>query len=144
MVEDLRRRPADRLHAVVVGGDAVDEIQSVGGPFLPSDFDLAVLELFGLRPVGPLLLHLAVGIATALQRLQWFLQRLRHISVVDHAPPQIDDLVDVLDQQRAFFFASAAGRAGPDFIFGINAAQSAADERLAVVRAAKNRVMLEA
>ena len=79
-------------------------------------------EVLGLRPVGALLLHLAVGIAAALQRLQRFLQGLRYIAVIDQAAPQIHDLVDVLDQQRTFLFAGATGGAGPDFVLGINAA----------------------
>ena len=94
-----------------------------------------------LGPVGFLLLHLAVGIAAALQRLQRLLQGLGHIAVIDHAAPQIDDLVDVLDQQRAFFLASAAGRARPDFVFGINAACC----RSVACRCSRcqNRIMLE-
>jgi len=39
------------------------------------------------------------------------LQRLGNVAVVDQAAPQIDNLVDVVDQQRAFFLASAARRA---------------------------------
>ena len=145
MVENLRRCPPDRLHPVVVGGNAVDEIQGVGAVLLVEDLDVAgLLELLRVCPVGFLLLHLAVGIAAALERLQWLLQGLGHISVIDHAPPQIDDLVDVLDQQRAFFLASAAGGAGPDFIFGINAADLAADQCLPLFALPKNRIVLEA
>ena len=99
-----------------------------------------LLELGGFGPFGALLLHLAVRIAAALQRLQRLLQRLRHVAVVNHAATQIDDLVDVLDQQRAFFFARAAGRAGPDFILGINAA----DQRRPVACAPEHRIVLEA
>ena len=98
------------------------------------------LEVFVLGPVGPLLLHLAVGIAAAFQRLERLLQGLRHVAVVDHAAPQVHDLVDVLDQQRAFLLAGAAGGAGPDFVFRVNAA----DQRLAVGGGAEHRVMLEA
>ena len=110
--------------------------KSVSAVLLVEGLDVAgLLEFLGVCPVGFLLLHLAVGIAAALQRLQRLLQGLGHISVVDHAPPQIDDLVDVLDQQRAFLLASTAGRARPDFILGINAA----DQRPvpAIVRAAQ-------
>ena len=88
---------------------------------------------------GPFLLHLAVGITAALEGLQWLLQGLRYVAVIDHAPPQIDDLVDVLDQQRAFFFTGTAGRARPDFVFGINAT----DQWYAVAGAAEHRIVLE-
>ena len=122
-VENPRRGAPDRLHAVVVGSDAVDEVQRVRIALGVRGLDIARLrELFGLGPLGPFLLHLAVGIAAALQRLQRLLQGLGHVAVIDHAAPQIDDLVDVLDQQRAFLLASAAGRARPDFVFGVNAA----------------------
>ena len=76
------------------------------------ELDVAgLLEVLVLRPVSLLLLHLAVRIAAALQRLERLLDGLRHVAVIDHAAPQIDDLVDVLDQQRALFFACAAGGA---------------------------------
>ena len=95
----------------------------VGAVLLVEGLDGAgLLEFLRVCPVGFLLLQLAVGIAAALERLQRLLQGLRHIAVVDHAAPQVDDLVDVLDQQRTFFLAGAAGGARPDFILGVNAA----------------------
>ncbi len=98
-----------------------------------------LLKLFVLAPVGFLLFHLAVGIAAALQRLQRLLDGLRYVAVVDQAAPQVDDLVDVFDQQRTFFFAGAAGSAGPDFVFRVNAA----DQGMTVVRLAEDGKMLE-
>jgi hypothetical protein len=75
-----------------------------------------LLEFLGACPIRSFLFHLAVWIATTLQGLQRLLQRLRHFPVIDHATPQIHDLVDVLHQQRAFLFTSPTGRARPDFI----------------------------
>ena len=127
--EDPSRGARDRLHAIVVGGNAIDEIEGIGG-VLGERLDRAdLLELFVGGPVGSLLLHLAVWIATALECLQRLLEGLRNVAIVDHAPPQVHDLVDVLDQQRAFFLARAACGAGPDFVFGIDAA----DECLVIV-----------
>jgi hypothetical protein len=121
--ENSRGSAPDRLHAVVVGSDTVHEVQRIRATLGVRGLDGARLrELFGLGPLSPFLLHLAVGIAAALEGLQRFLQRLGYVAVVDHAPPQIDNLVDVLDQQRAFFFTGTTGRTRPDFVFGINAA----------------------
>src|ERR1019366_9622231 len=112
----------NRLHAVIVGSDAVDKVQSAGSIAMVEGFDPAGwLEFFGVRPIGLFLLHLAVGIATALQRLERLLQGLWNVPFIDQPPPQIDDLVDVLNQQRTFRFTSAAGGARPDLILGINA-----------------------
>src|SRR5271167_4685535 len=128
VVQDLRRCPPDRLQPVIVGSNAVDTIQSVrtvtvGAMLLVQRLDRAdLLKLLGVGPVGLLFFHLAVRIAATLQRLQWLLQRLRYVPIVNHAPPQIDDLIDVLHQQRTFCFTSAASSAGPDFVFGIYAA----------------------
>ena len=108
MIENPRRCASNRLHPVVVGGNAVDEIQGVRTIVPVQNLHATgLLELFGFDPIGFFLLHLAVGITAALQRLERFLQGLGHISVVDHAAAQIDDLVDVLRQQRAFFFTRA-------------------------------------
>ena len=49
VVEDPRGCPPDRLHPVVVGGDAVDEIQSLGASLLAEGLDVAgLLELLAL------------------------------------------------------------------------------------------------
>ena len=55
VIENLRRGPPNRLHPVIVGSDAVDEIQSVGAVAArPTSLDIAgLLELFGVGPVGP-------------------------------------------------------------------------------------------
>src|SRR5271166_3093683 len=66
VIENLRCRPPDGLHPVVVGGDAVDEVQRVGGIGAVQYLDVAGwLELLVLDPVGLLLLHLSVGVAAA-------------------------------------------------------------------------------
>ena len=96
------------------------------------DLDFAsLLELFGFDPVRPLLLHLAVWISAALQGLQRLLERLGHVAVIHHAPPQIDDFVDVLDQQRAFLLTGSACGAGPNLVLRVDAA----DQMMAVARA---------
>ncbi len=46
MIEDLGRRPPDRLHPVVVGSDAVDKIQSVRAIVMVKGFDSAGLLEF--------------------------------------------------------------------------------------------------
>ena len=123
VIEDFGCGAPNGLDPVIVGSDAVDEIQSVGLVLPIQGLHLAGWpKFFGVGPVGSFLFHLAVRISATLQCFERFLQGLRHIPVVDHAPAQIDHLVDILDQQRAFFLASAAGGAGPDFILGINAA----------------------
>src|SRR4030095_3885507 len=96
--EDPGSRTRDRLHAVVVGSDAVDEVESVGG-LIRECLDLAgLLKIFVANPVCSLFLHLAVWVAAALNRLQWLLKGLRNIAVVDHSPTQVNNLVDVLYQ----------------------------------------------
>src|SRR5581483_10818569 len=59
----------DFLHAIVERGDAVDEVQRLGSIAAIENFDAA-----GFCPFGSLLLQLAVRIAAALERFQWFLQ----------------------------------------------------------------------
>src|SRR5664279_2559551 len=141
MIENLRCGASNRLHAVIVGSNTVDEIQSVRGLAAAQDRNVAgLLEIGELRPLRSFLFHLPVRIAAAFQRLERFLEGLRHVPVVDHAAPQINDLVDILDQQRAFFLASTTCRARPDFILGENST----DEWGTVSRSAKNRIMLEA
>jgi hypothetical protein len=98
-----------------------------------------LLEILKADPVGALLFHLPVGIAPAFERLQRLLQRLRDVAVVDHAAPHIDDFVDLLDQQRAFFFAGATGGARPDFVFGIDVP----DQRHAIASVTEHGVVLE-
>ena len=111
------------MHAVVVGSNAVDEVQGASAIVSVERLDLAgSLELFDLRPVGFFLFHLPVWIAAIVEGLQRLLQRLGHIAVIDHPTPEVDDFVDVLEQQRAFFFACAASCARPDFVFRINIA----------------------
>ena len=65
--QDLGRGPADILHTVVIGGDAVQKIEGFRTFLLAQDLDL---DPFGklLGPVRPLLFHLAPGIAPFLQR----------------------------------------------------------------------------
>src|SRR5271165_3869177 len=65
-IENPRRCAPDRLNPVIVGGDAVDEIQRLGGIGAVEYLDVAGwLELFGLCPVSLFLLHLAVGVSAA-------------------------------------------------------------------------------
>ena len=105
------------------------------------DVDVAGLrELFGFDPVGPFLLHLAEGVTAGLERFQRLLQGLRDITRIDHAAPQVNDLVDIFNQQWAFRLTGAAGGAGPDFVRRINSA----DQWLAIVRTAQNRVVPKA
>jgi len=93
MVQNFRRGAPNRLHAVLKRGDAVDKVKSVRGGHSVcmssvEDFDLAHrLEIFRFAPIHSLLLALAVGVAAALERLQWLLQGLGYITVVDHAAP---------------------------------------------------------
>src|SRR5690348_1954513 len=89
MVQNPCRGPSNRLYAVVIGGDAVHKIQSVRSLTFHQPYWAALLEIFGGRPVSPLLFQLAIGISTALQRLQRLLQRLRHVAVVHQPAPQV-------------------------------------------------------
>ena len=111
-------RPIDWI-AIVVGSDAVDEVQRLacrhpgsrrsGSRTAPC---AQSARFFSILPNGfPRLSSAFRGLC----------KRLRRLAVVDHAAPQIDDLVDVFNKQRAFRLAGAAGGARPDFILGVNA-----------------------
>src|SRR5208282_1912062 len=140
MVENLRRCPPDFLYPVVIGSDAVDKVQGVCGAVAVQDLHIAGwFKLFGACPVGSFFLHLAVRVATTFKSLQGFLQTLRDIPFVDHASAQVDDLVDILDQQGAFFLTRATRRAGPDFILR----KDASNQRTAFARTAEHGIMLE-
>ena len=74
VVEDSRRGACDRLHAVVIGRNAVHEVECAGAILIESSHFTGLLKVLGVGPVGPLFLQLAVRIAAALQRFQRFLQ----------------------------------------------------------------------
>src|SRR5689334_22969962 len=138
--EDSRRGSSDRLHAIVVRGDTVDEIQNVSVVLAVEDLDLrGSLELRILRPVRSLFLHLSVSVAATFQCLQRLLNGLRYVPVVDHAAPEIDDLVDVLDEERTLLLTRSASGAGPDFVLRENIA----DQWFAVLRVAQDWIVLE-
>ena len=77
--EDAGGGAPDRLGPIVVGGDAVDEVQRVCAAIAVQDADRA------LRPVGALLFHLSERIPAAFERLQRLVKRLRRLAVVDQA-----------------------------------------------------------
>ena len=116
--QQLGRSPGDLLHAVVKGGNTVDEIERFGGLLAVEHLHRAATgkRLFGC-PVGPLSFHFSPGIAPFLKRLQWFLQRLGNIAVVHQRPADIDDFIDIFDHHRALFFTRPAGGARPDLVF---------------------------
>lgn len=131
--EDPRGGQPDRLDPIVVGCDAIDDVERVCAARTIQDRGCVP------SPVGALLLHFAEGITAAFERLQGFVKGLRRLAVVDQAAPQVDDFVDIFNQQRAFRLAGAASRTGPDLIFR----EQASDQRLVVLRLAPNRVSPE-
>ncbi len=116
---------ADGLHAVVIGGNAVDKVEGFGALLCSEHLDRDLIgkrlswaqsaRFFSILPQG------LPRFSKALQRL---LERLGHHALVDHAPAQVDDLIDVFDKQRALLLAGAAGGAGPDLIFAVEGRRS--------------------
>src|SRR5438270_2902473 len=121
MSEDFGSGPPNGLDPVIVGRDAIDEIERVRAPLAVNHLDAAgLLEFLRLGPVGPFLLHLAVRVSTALESFERLLKGLRDIAIVDQAATEVDDFVDVFDEQRTFGLARAASCTGPDFIVRVD------------------------
>ena len=77
--------------------------------------DGADLERQALRPVEPRRRRLAPRVGDALHALERAGQLLREARVLEHeVAADADDLVDVLDRDRARLDAGAAGQAVPD------------------------------
>ncbi len=72
-----------------------------------------------VRPVRAVCLRLAPGVRSAIDVAQ-HRRRLRRKSRLDHdqVAPEVDDVVDVLDADRAFLLARAAGDAVPHDVVG--------------------------
>ena len=110
-LQQLGRRLRRRPRALVEGGGATDPVEHLGR--LVAGLQHAHVEPF--RPVGPLRLRLAPRILGALDVAQHRLAVGREAALDhDEVTAEIDDVVDVLDRDRALLDARAAGDAVPD------------------------------
>ena len=107
-LQDSRTGSTDILHPVIIGGNTVGKIKRLGGFFFPKDLDRGFFRQV-LCPVSSLFLHLTPRVTPFFQSTQWLLQRLGYRTFVNHSPAKIDNLIDILDPQRALLFTCAAG-----------------------------------
>ena len=110
--------PGDSPVAVVEGGRAADPVEDLEVVERPARLDLGDgpdRERQPLRPVQAGGRRLAPRVAHALHAPEGGRELLREAAVLqDQVPAQADDLVHVLDGDRAGLHAGAAGQAVPD------------------------------
>ena len=117
-VEQLGDRPGGLLGAVLVGAGAADPEQPVdrveGLEVLADDLDL---EVQALGPVHPRVGRHVPRVALVLQALEQPVELGREVRLDQHlVAAHVDDVVDVLDVDRALLDAGAAGDAGPQHV----------------------------
>ena len=117
-VEQLGDGPRGLLGAVLVGAGAADPEQPVDGveglEVLADDGDVEVQALGPVHPRGG---RHVPGVALVLQALEQPVQLGREARLhQDLVAPHVDDVVDVLDVDRALLDAGTAGHAGPQHV----------------------------
>src|SRR5712691_13187068 len=115
LLEQLRGRDGALARALVVGRRAADPEQDVGRLFAR----LEHMDAEPVRPVGAVRLWLAPRVGGAIDVSQ-HRRGLGRKARLDHdqVAPQVDDVVDVLDADRAFLLARAARDAVPHDVVG--------------------------
>jgi hypothetical protein len=113
LLHQLHGRLGRDPRALVVGGGATDPVEDVGR--LLAFVEHANAEIG--RPRCPVALRLSPRIADALDVAQHRLRLLREARLHHHEiTAQVDDVVDVLDRDRALVHARAARDAVPDHL----------------------------
>ena len=125
--EQLRGRPRGLARALVVRRRAADPVEDSGARV--AGLEHAHVE--ALRPGGALGLRLAPRVATGARR-RAASARPRGEARLDHhqVAAQVDDVVDVLDVDRALAHAGAAGDAVPDDLLELRASATSGRRRL--------------
>ena len=132
-VEQLGHRAGGLLRAVLVGAGAADPEQPVDlVEVLDVAADLLDLEGQVLGPVHPGRGRHVPGVALVLQALEEPVELGREVGLDQHlVAAHVDDVVDVLDVDRALLHAGAAGGARPQHV-GVDDRPAARHRRVAL------------